>query len=121
MDAGGVHKPTRDTMDLKLYYQKLRKVEKEIPDEHVVVVSHETPDGGKAGQKTEVSRAVAAMMIVEGKARLATREEAAQFHKAVAEQRRVAEQATMAERVQVNLISESDIRAIKGALRQEKQ
>src|SRR5271165_1432091 len=102
-------------MDLRVYYQKLRNVEQEIVDEHVVMVSQETPDGGKAGQKTEVNRAVAAMMIVEGRARLANKEEAAQFQKSVAEARRGAEQAAMAGKLQVNVISEGDIRAIKGA------
>ena len=108
-------------MDLKAYYQKLHKTEQEIADEHVVVVSHETADGGKAGQKTEVSRAVAAKMIVEGRARLGTREETAQYFKTVADARRAAEQATLSGKVQLNVISEGDIRAIKGALRQEKQ
>jgi hypothetical protein len=104
-----------------LYYQKLRNIEQDIADEDVVVVSHETPDGGKAGQKTEVSRAVAAMMIVEGRAHLATKEEATHYYKSIAESRRIAEQAALSGRVQLNLISESDVRALKGALRQEKQ
>ena len=60
-------------MDLRVYYQKLRKAEQEIADEHVVVVSNETPDGGRPGQKTQVARAIAAKMIVEGRARLAKR------------------------------------------------
>ncbi len=34
-------------MDLRMFYQKLRKIEQEIADPHVVVVSHETPDGGR--------------------------------------------------------------------------
>jgi hypothetical protein len=107
-------------MDLKAYYQKLRKAEQDIEDAHLVVVSQETPDGGKAGLKTEVSRAIAAMMIVEGRARLATKEETAQHQKAVAEARRLAEQVMLSGKVQLNVISEGDIRAIRGALRQDK-
>jgi len=107
-------------MDLKAYYQKLRKAEEDIAGEHVVVVSHETADGGKAGVKTEVTRALAAMMIVEGRARLATKEEIAQHVKAMAEAIKAAEQAAMSGKVQLNVISEGDIRAIKGALRQDK-
>ncbi len=42
-------------MDLKVFYQKLRKIEQEIADPHVLVVSNETSDGGRAGQKTEVT------------------------------------------------------------------
>ena len=54
-------------MDLRLFYQKLRKIEQEISDPHVLMVSHETPDGGRAGQKSEVSRSLAAKMILEGR------------------------------------------------------
>jgi hypothetical protein len=60
-------------MDLRLFYQKLRKIEQEITDAHVMVVSHETSDGGRAGQKSEVSRSNAARLILEGRARLAPR------------------------------------------------
>ena len=108
-------------MDLRVYYQKLRKTEQELAEEHVVVVSNETTDGGRPGQKAEVTRAVAAKMIVEGRARLATKDEATQFHKAIADVKRAAEQAALASKVQVNVISESDMRALKGALRQDKQ
>jgi len=107
-------------MDLRVYYQKLRKIEQEIVDEHVVLVSNETPDGGRPGQKTEVPRSIAAKMIVEGRARLASKDEAANFHKNIADVRRAAEHASLANRVQVNVISEGDMRALKGAVRQEK-
>lgn len=104
-----------------MYYQKLRKMEQEITEEHVVLVSHETADGGRAGQKTEVSRFEAAKMIVEGRARLATKEEAAQFHKAGSDAKRSADQAALASKLQVNVISETDMRSLKGTLRQDKQ
>ena len=67
-------------MDLRVFYQKIRKVELEIADSHVVVVSLETPDGGKPGVKTEVTRENAARMIVEGSARLASKSEASDYH-----------------------------------------
>ena len=41
-------------MDLIVFYQKLRHIESQIVDAHPVLVSHETPDGGKAGVRTEV-------------------------------------------------------------------
>ncbi len=47
-------------MDLRVYYQKIRKFEAEIPEPFVVLVSRETPDGGKAGVKTDVPRSLAA-------------------------------------------------------------
>jgi hypothetical protein len=59
----------------------MRKLESQIPDAHVVVVSLETPDGGKAGRMTEVKRETAARLITEGRALLAGAEEAAEFRK----------------------------------------
>jgi hypothetical protein len=70
-------------MDLRMFYQKMRKLEQEITGEHVVLVSLETPDGGKAGIKTEVTRENAAKMIVEGRARMATKGEAAEYLKTI--------------------------------------
>ena len=74
-------------MDVRAYYQKIRKVEAEIPEPYVVVVSRETPDGGKAGVLTEVSRALAAKLIVEDQAAQATPEQTEEF-RAEAERRR---------------------------------
>jgi len=108
-------------MDLRLFYQKLRKIEHEIADAHVIVVSNETPDGGRAGQKAEVSRCNAARLILEGRARLATAEEASEYRASVETALREAEQRAMAERVQVNVITDSDLRAIKGTSRLEKR
>ncbi len=45
----------------------------------MVVVSRETPDGGKPGVKTDVPRSLAAKLIVEDQAALASPEETAQF------------------------------------------
>jgi hypothetical protein len=67
-------------MDLRVFYQKIRILEQEIGDPHVVVVSLETPDGGKPGVKTEVSRENASRMIVEGRARLATKSEVEDYY-----------------------------------------
>jgi hypothetical protein len=67
-------------MDLRNYYQKVKDIGSKIPDTFTVVVSLETGDGGKAGRQTEVSRALAAKMIVDGTARLATPDEKQAFH-----------------------------------------
>lgn len=108
-------------MDLRLFYQKLRKIEQEITEPHVVVVSNETPDGGRAGQKSEVARAVAAKLIVEGRARLASAGEVTEFRAGVELARQDAEQKAMAQKIQVNVVSEADFRAIKSASRPEKR
>ncbi len=100
-------------MDLRMFYQKLRKIEQEIAEPHVVVVSNETPDGGRAGQKSEVSRNLAARLVVEGKARLASPEEGAEYRNLVDQARQDAEQRALAQKIQVNVVSEADIRMIK--------
>lgn len=55
-------------MDLRAYYQKIRKIEAEITEPFVVVVSRATEEGGKAGVKTTVPKRVAAKLIAEEKA-----------------------------------------------------
>ncbi len=59
-------------MDLRGYYQKLRQLEASLP-EPCVVISHDTSDGGKAGVRTEVPRSIAAKMVTDGTARVASR------------------------------------------------
>jgi hypothetical protein len=59
-------------MDSRIYYQKIRDVEAKIPGAYTTVVSLATVDGGKAGTMTEVPRRVAAKMVVDGTATLAT-------------------------------------------------
>jgi hypothetical protein len=108
-------------MDLRMFYQKLRKIEQEITDEHVVVVSHETSDGGRPGQLSEAPRSIAARLLVEGRAHLATAEESAAFRAASQRALEDAQQRLMAEKVQVNVISDADLRALKSASRVDKR
>ena len=67
-------------MDVRIYFQKIRQIEAGIVSPHAVVVSLDTGDGGKAGAMTEVSRSMAAQLVVETKARLATEEETNEFY-----------------------------------------
>lgn len=103
-------------MDLKVFYQKLRQIESQIVEAHPVVVSNETPDGGKEGVKTEVSRPVAARMVAEGKARLGTEAEAAEFHDAVMQARKAAEQAMAVSRVALSVVPEAELQMLRGVL-----
>lgn len=103
-------------MDLKVFYQKLRQIESQIVDAHPVLVSHETPDGGKAGVRTEVSRPAAARLVVEGKARLGTEEEAAEFRDSIAQARKMAERAMMAGRVALSVVPEAELQMLRGVL-----
>lgn len=108
-------------MDLRVFFQKLRKIEQEIVEPHVVVVSHETPDGGRAGQLSEVSRCNAARLILEGHAHLASAEQTAEFRAEAQRALVEAQQRQLAQKVQVNVISDADLRAMKSALRAEKR
>ena len=108
-------------MDLRVFFQKLRKIEQEIGEATVVVVSHETPDGGRAGQLAEVSRGNAARLILEGHAHLATTEESAEFRAAARKALEDAQQRLIAEKVQVTVISDADLKAMKSASRAEKR
>jgi hypothetical protein len=100
-------------MDLKIFYQKVRDAEMQIADDPTVVVSFETPDGGKADVVSEVSRVVAARMIVESKARAATEQESSEYRQRVEDARRRVEEEASARRVQVTVISDAELRSIR--------
>jgi hypothetical protein len=70
----------REAMDVRIYFQKVRQIEAMILKPDAVVMSLETPDGGKAGVMTEVSRTMAARLVAENKARLTTEEESNAFY-----------------------------------------
>jgi len=91
-------------MDLKIYYQKIRNQRNTIRDEFPIVVSNETPDGGKSGALTEVPRDLAAKLLVDGAARLANDVETAEFRQAQADMRKAVEDERAASRVQVTLV-----------------
>jgi hypothetical protein len=71
--------------------------------------------------KAEVSRSAAARLLLEERARLATAEEIAEYRESIETARREEEQRSMAQRLQVNLITDAELRAIKNPPRQEKR
>ncbi len=107
-------------MDLKVYYEKIRELESQIAEEFAVVVSHQTADGGKSGIKTEVPRRMAARLMFDGVARLATPDEANSFREAAVEAKRAAEQAAAAARVQVTVLSSAELDRLKGGSQSKK-
>lgn len=102
-------------MDLRAYYRKIRDTVASLPDKDVVVVSHETGDGGKAGVYTEVPKEVAAKMIVDGTAGLATPEEAAGFRERQAAAKEQAEGELAATRVPLSLVSTAELHRLRDA------
>jgi hypothetical protein len=101
-------------MDLKQYFRKIQAVEATLSENYPIVVSLETADGGKEGRISEVSRSNAAVMIVEGRAVLATEEQKLQFAETQAAARKAHLAAEAAKRVQVAVISESDLGHMSG-------
>jgi len=108
-----------ETVDLKLYYHKTRTIEATIPGEHAVVVSLETSDGGRAGQLSEVSRAVAAKLVVQGKARLGNEQETEEFKTAIREAKEAADELSMRDRVQLSVLNQADVELLRSVLRKE--
>ena len=104
-------------MDMRQFYQKIKEVEESIQTAEVVIVSNTTPDGGKAGVKSEVKRSVAARMVAEGHAHLAAKGEVALFHKEKEECYRRAQDAIRSARVQLTVLSDSEMKAIKSVLK----
>ena len=104
-------------MDLRVYYAKMREAAATIPGECAVVMSLETPDGGKAGVCMEASKVVAARLLVDSRARLATAEETATYYSQQAELRAKAEQDLAPARLQVAVLSEQDIESFKSGRR----
>jgi hypothetical protein len=100
-------------MDLRLYYKKIRETTTTIADAYPLVCSRATGDGGKEGILTEVPRAVAAKMLVDGIARIAQPEEAESFYQQQAEAKRVADRAAQAARVQVTVLSSEEMQTLR--------
>jgi hypothetical protein len=100
-------------MDIRVYFQKIREIERNIQEPYVVVVSLETPEGGKPGRMTEVSRASAAQLVVDGKVRLADAEESSAFRDEARNALIVIEEAKMAGKIQLTVVSEQANRIVK--------
>ena len=106
-------------MDLQVYYQKVRETEELIPDEFTVIVSLKTGDGGKEGTQTEVPRRLAARMVADNLARLATGEELAAHRAAMAELKRQAEQTAAATRLQISVLSTRELEQLRADARKQ--
>ena len=102
-------------MNLKMYYEKIHDLEAQIAEDWAVLVSMETPDGGKAGMRTEAPRRTAARMIVEARARLATAAEAEEFHQQQAAARAEAERAAAAAKMQIAVVTAQELEKLRGA------
>lgn len=91
-------------MDVRQYYKKLRELEAGMKEANVVVVSYETPDGGKAGVMTEVPRRNACQLLLDGRAKLASDAEADEFRQHEAAKREEFKRIQAASKVQFKLV-----------------
>lgn len=96
-------------MDLKVYYRKIREIEAAIEEPDAVIVSAETPDGGRAGVCKEVSRRLAATLVVEGKGRLASAEEAEAYRSQLRGEHERALRAEAENKIRVALVPEGEL------------
>ena len=108
-------------MDLQMYYQKIREAEAKIADEFPLMVSMETPDGGKCGTRTEVPRRLAAKLLVEGMVRLATKDEVKAYREALGEAKRAAEREVAAARLQLTVLSTTELDRLRSEARKTKE
>lgn len=108
-------------MDLKQYFRKLREIENSLTEPYLVIVSLETSDGGKAGSMCEVPRTVAAQMIVERRANLASVEQKEIFFQQQEAARKAAEKAELARRVQVAILADPDLQSTAAKTISKKQ
>ena len=108
-------------MDLQVYYQKIRDTETKLTDEFPLMVSLETADGGKCGTKTEVPRRLAAKLMVEGLARVASKDELKAYRESLAEAKRIAERAAAAERLQLTVLSSAELDRLRSEARSSKE
>jgi hypothetical protein len=93
-------------MDLRRYYQELRQKEAEIEGKDIYIVSLATADGGKEGVITQVPKAIGCRLIVEGKARLATPEEAERYEQEEERKRAEFVSQEFARKIQVQVVTE---------------
>jgi hypothetical protein len=96
-------------MDLKQYFRRIREVESSLTEQDPLIVSLGTSDGGKAGTISEVPRHIAAKMIVEGRAALASDMQIEEFRQQQANAKKAIERAEMSRRVQVAILSDSEL------------
>ncbi|GEM_PF-633260 len=98
-------------MEIRTFYRKLREIEATLPDE-VILVSKETPEGGRAGRFTEAPRSVAARMIVEGVAEQASDADAESYREQVRANQVEEKRRRAAASIQVSVITEEQARAL---------
>jgi hypothetical protein len=95
-------------VDVRQYFRKLREIEAALTEPFPLVTSLENADGGKPGVVSEVSRELAAKLLVEGRVVLSTEAEAAEFWARQVAQKLAIQKADLASRLQVTIVSDPE-------------
>ncbi len=106
-------------MDLRIYYQRIRETRKTLAEGDIVVVSCETPDGGKAGVCTEVPNGIAAKMLVDGTASIADEAVAEEFRRVRAAAKEQSDRELAASRVPLTVVSTEELKWLRASRDQE--
>ncbi len=88
-------------MNVRTYFQNIRRVEHDLPAGDVVVISLITPDGGVAGRVMELDRSLAARMIVDGRFRPANQDEVDAYREELQREQEEAESRFIEPRMQM--------------------
>jgi hypothetical protein len=107
-------------MDVKTYYQRIRAMEATIPTHFVVVVSLATDDGGKKGVLVEVPRYLAAKMVVEGSAELASAAQTVAFQESQEAACKAVLDAATAAKVEVTMVSSDELKRLSDDMKRLK-
>ena len=102
-------------MDLTAFYQSIRAAAAGIEEPFPIGMSMATAAGGREGTPIEVTRQVAAKMIVEGTAQIANPAEARRFRERQAEAKRQSDQAVAAARVQMTVVTTAELDRLRNA------
>ncbi len=107
-------------MDIRGYFNKVREAEKLIDGTMAVIVSLDTPEGGKAGRSMEVGRSVAAHMMVDARARLATDQEIADYRASVEQDIEQARKALHASNISLTMMTDENMKNLRTILLKSK-
>ena len=99
-------------MDLRHYFKKIRETEASLTEPFPLIVSLDTPEGGKSGVVSEVSRELAAKMLVEGRAVLANEHEKHAYDERQSATKKAADKADLARRLQVAIITDPNFNPV---------
>ncbi len=108
-------------MDMKKFYSRVRELEAAISGRDAVIISEATPDGGRAGVYSEVPRCAAARLVAEGRARLATAEEAESYRAKITSEFQRAEEQKKLNRPTFTVLSDEELETLHSALKGRKR